>query len=88
MAGGKNVLFAMAKDKNSFMEKYNVTCPGTTQVKPCDFKGDISECKRIRDNGLAPGSWYYYWKCPKCNSTVAELNHNSPLNHPLQELVK
>jgi hypothetical protein len=60
-------------------------CPSTTQLVQCDWTGDLSECKRIRDTDF--GRWFYYWYCPKCGSKVSELNHNSPLTHPLQRLV-
>lgn len=70
-------------------KKYAVKCSNTTYAlgRDCDWSGDISECKKGRDSGTWSERhwWRVWWNCPNCRSTCAELNQNSPLNHPLQE---
>lgn len=65
---------------------YPVKCTNTTFAlgKDCNWSGTVKDCTITRDTDF--GRWFTFVNCPKCRSTCVEVNHNSPMNHPLYNL--
>lgn len=52
----------------------------------CNWEGDISECRTMSDRGFTLYVfWWCIWKCPKCDHKLAEIDHKTPLDNPLQK---